>query len=198
MIKILIAYTTNSGSTFDFAQRICDSLVQEGAEVDVRLIGEVQSVDGYQAVLVGAPMIMGWHKTAVGFVKKHQESLSRVKVAYFLTAMSLTETGIKEVDGIPVFIDPGLPKEPVKPGRLGFKERYATAANYIQPVLKTAPRVRPVSVGIFGGKLELFRLNLFQMLFVMLVIQAQPGDKRSWRAVGEWTDTLYTRLVNDS
>jgi menaquinone-dependent protoporphyrinogen IX oxidase len=61
-------------------------------------------------------------------------------------------------------------------------------------VLKAAPHVRPVSVAFFGGKLELFRLNIFQMLFVILVIRAQPGDRRNWPPIQQWAASLLPLL----
>ena len=192
--KVLVAYTTNSGTTADVAQAIGEELGKDGVQVDVRRIEEVASLDPYTAVVVGGPMIMGWHGTAVKFVKKYQPALSRVPVAYFLTAMSLTRTGETSVDGVPIYVDAMLAKEPKNAARLSFQERYATVTNYLRPALKAAPSVKPVSVGFFGGKLELYRLNLLQKLFVLLVIQAQPGDFRHWPVIREWAAGLRPTL----
>jgi hypothetical protein len=120
--------------------------------------------------------------------------LNRVSVAYFFMAMSLTRTGETSVQGIPVVIDPRLAKPPKNAGRLSFRERCATVANYLRSALKIAPLVRPVSVGFFGGKLELYRLKLLPMLFVMLIIQAQPGDLRNWPVIRQWAAGLRTGL----
>ncbi len=192
--KILVAYTTNSGTTADVAQAIGEELGKNGAQVDVRRIEEVTDVAPYTAVVVGGPMIMGWHGTAVKFVKKHQQALSRVPVAYFLTAMSLTRTGETSVDGVPLYVDAMLAKAPQNAARLSFKERYATVTTDLRPVFKAAPSVKPVSAGFFGGKLELYRLNLWQKLFVLLVIQTQPGDFRHWPVIREWAAGLRTTL----
>ncbi len=192
--KILVAYTTNSGTTADVAQAIGEELGKDGAQVDVRRVEEVTGLDSYTAVVVGGPMILGWHRTAVKFVKEHQQALSRVPVAYFLTAMSLTQTGETSVDGAPIYVDAKLAKAPKDAARLSFRERYATATNYLRPVLKAAPSVKPVSAGFFGGKLELYRLNLWQKLFVLLIIQAQPGDFRHWPVIREWAAGLRPTL----
>ncbi len=197
-MSILIAYTTNSGSTTEVAQVVGEELEKLGVRVEVRRLEEVSSVESYRAVIVGAPMILGWHRAAKGFVKKHREALSRIPVAYFCTAMSLTQTGDSAVDGIPIAVDPRLAKPPKKEGRLSLRERYATASNYLRPVLKAAPTVRPASVAFFGGKLELYRLKLPAMLFVLLIVQAQPADLRNWEFIRAWAAGLRDRLLADT
>ena len=194
MKKILVAYSTNSGSTAEVAQTVGDVLAKDGAEVDVRTIKDVTSLEVYGAVVIGAPMIMGWHIPAVNFVKKHEQALSRLTVAYFLTAMSLTQVEHQDFGGISISVDPRLAKPPKNPGRLSFRENYATVKNYLPTALKAAPMVKPVSVAFFGGKLDIMRLRLWQKLFVMIVVQAQPGDYRNWTFIREWADDLSTRL----
>jgi len=194
MKKILIAYTTNSGSTEEVAQAIAEELGKAGMQPEVWRLEQVANLETYDGVILGAPMILGWHRAAFNFIKRHQGALSQIPVAYFLTAMSLTNTGEEQVIGVPVVVDPDLPKPPTNPARLGFKERYATVTNYVGKPLKAAPGVKPVSVAIFGGKLELFRLKLLQMLFVMLVIQAQPGDRRNWPFIRQWAAQVSSRF----
>lgn len=192
--KILVAYTTNAGTTADVAQIISEELGQNGIQVEVRRLEEVTNIESYTAVVVGGPMIVGWHKAAVKFVKKHQQALSRLPVAYFFTAMRLTELGETSVEGIQVWIDPALAKPPKNAHRSSFKERYATVANYLRPALRAARSVRPVSVGFFGGRLELFRLKWWQALFVLLVIQAQPGGSHNGPFIREWAASLRSVL----
>jgi len=194
---VLIAYTTNSGSTESVAQAIAEELGKAALPVEVCRLEEVSNLEPYRAVVVGAPMILGWHRAARSFVKVHQQALSSLPVAYFFTAMSLTQTGETSVEGIPVSVDARLAKAPKKAGRLSFRERYATVSHYLGPVLKEAPSVKPVSVAFFGGKLELFRLKLLQMLFVMLVIRAEPGDLRNWPAIRDWAAGLRAGLLGE-
>lgn len=195
MKKILIAYATNSGTTPDVARRIGDQFPKEHFQVDVLPLDQIAALDGYDGVVLGAPMIVGWHRAALAFLKQNQAALSRLPVALFLTCISLTQTGETQVDGAPLFIDPNLPKAPAKAGRLSFRERHTSPANYLRPILKAAPAVRPVSVAIFGGRLDLYRLKWYQTLFVMLIIRAQPGEKRNWKAIEAWAAGLPALLV---
>ncbi len=191
---ILVTYATNAGSTQGVAETIAKELGKHGMPVEVCLLDQVQDVARYRAVVLGAPMILGWHREATGFLKKNQQALSQVPVALFFTAISLTKTGETQLDGVPIMVDPNLAKEPKKPGRLSFRENYATVRRYLGPVLRAAPQVKPVSAGFFGGKLDFTRLKLLQMLFVMLIIQAQPGDRRNWPAIQAWANELATKF----
>ena len=192
--RVLVAYTTNAGSTGEVAEAIGEALGQDGARVDVRQIKDAGDISTYDAVLVGGPAIMGWHREAVKFVAQHQQALSQVPVAFFFTAMNLTKTPEKSVGTAPIYRDPVLAKAPRDPDRLSYKENHATVASYLGPVLKKAPLVKPVGVGFFGGKLDYSNLNIFQMLFVMLVVGAQPGDHRDWEAIRAWATGLRPAL----
>jgi menaquinone-dependent protoporphyrinogen IX oxidase len=193
-MNILIVYTTNAGSTAEVAEMIAEEIGQAGDQVDVRRIEEVNSVAGYDAVIVGAPMILGWHRKARKFIRQHRQALSKIKTAYFCMAMMLTATSSPAPSPAPTCIDPGLAKPPKTPDHLSIKERYSLTENYLRPILRTAPEVHPVSVAFFGGKLEMFRLKLLQMLFVMLIIRAQPGDLRDESFIRQWAEDTRSLL----
>lgn len=193
--KILVAYTTNAGSTQEVAETIGETLNQDGMVVDVRQIKNVGDISAYGAVLVGGPMVMGLHQRMLKFLRKHQKALSQVPVAYFFTAMSLTKTTETNIGMVPVYQDPALAKAPKNATQLSFKEKYATVTSYLKPALRKAPLVKPVSVGFFAGKLDYSKLSVLQMLFVMLIIGAQPGDLRNWKAIRDWASSLRPVLL---
>jgi menaquinone-dependent protoporphyrinogen IX oxidase len=148
-------------------------------------------------VVIGAPIIIGWHRAAQSFLKKHQKALSQMRVAMFATAMSLTQPAEDWAHPLPLHIDPDLAVAPKNPRRLSPKERYASVPNYLGSMLRAVHVVRPLSVAFFGGKLEMFRLTWWQALFVMVVIRAQPGDIRNWGFIKAWGEDLSKRLSND-
>src|SRR5512138_2908692 len=125
MKRILITYATMAGSTAEVAQCIGEELGKTGLQACTYPVSAVHSLDGYNGVVVGGPMIMGWHREAVGFLKKHRRAFQHIPLAVFVTAMSLTKTGESSVEGVPVYVDEKLPKAPVKEGSLSFRERYA-------------------------------------------------------------------------
>ncbi len=190
MKRILVTYATMAGSTVEVAQAVADEIAKSSLQADVRPISEVKSLEGYDGVVVGGPMIMGWHRAALGFLKRHRAALQRIPFAVFVTAMSLTKTGETNVDGLPIYVDDNLPKPPQTEGRLSFRERYARLSNYIRPILGATRPARPASVGVFGGRLEYGRLKVWAVLFVMFIIQATAGDRRNWAAIQSWAAGL--------
>ena len=194
MNRILVAYATMAGSTVEVAQAVGEEIGKSGFQVDVLPISEIEDLSVYDGVVVGGPMIMGWHRSALGFLKKNREAFQQIPLAVFVTAISLTQTGETSVDGVPVTVDEKLPKTPVNEDSLIFRERYARLSNYIRPILKAARSSKPVSIGVFGGRLEYGRLKWWAVLFVMLIIQAPAGDKRNWTAIRSWAAGLPAAL----
>ena len=182
----LLVYATRHGSTQEVAGAVAAELGARFATVDVREASEAPAPTGYDAVVVGGPMIMGWHRAAERYVKKHHTQLAAMPFALFVTAASLTEDGAAELGGVPVAKDPWLVKAPRDQGKLRRRERYALPAHYLGDILKACAPARPRSAAFFAGSLDLTAMNVFEKLFVLLVIGATPGDGRHWDFVREW------------
>lgn len=189
-MAVLLVVATRHGSTVEVAEAVAEEMRAAGVEVDLRPAKDDPSPAGFDAVVVGGPMIMGWHRQAARYVVRHREELADVPTAFFITAMSLTETGDDQAAGLPIVKDSWLVKEPGKPGRLSYRERYALPAHYLEGTAKKAPEVRPRSVAFFAGSLDLTTMNLLEKLFVLLMIGATPGDGRHWDAIREWAQSL--------
>jgi len=193
--KILVAYATNAGTTAEVAQAIGEEFAKDARfQVDVKLLDEVENFEPYLAAVIGAPMIFGWHRGARKFLKKHHDSLSKIPTAYFVTAMNLTKTDETSLDGIPLSVDPVVARSVKRAGHLSFKERYSLPANYLRPILKAAPRIRPVAVGFFGGKLAMYKMKWWQVLFVLIFIQTQQGGSHNMPFIREWAAGLGERF----
>jgi menaquinone-dependent protoporphyrinogen IX oxidase len=195
MKRILIAFCTQSGSTAEVAEAIRDALAEGGLAVETRRMAEVSDLSPYAAAVVGGPMILGWHRRAVRFLRRHREALSHIPTALFFTAMQVTRTGDEDGHGFPILLDPRVVKEPARSGHLGFKERFSTVGYYLRPVRRLLAAIRPVGAAFFAGKLDYRLLKLPQMLFVLLVIAARPGDLRNWELIRGWAAGLRPRLA---
>jgi len=194
MNRILVAYATMAGSTVEVAQAVGEEIAKGGYRVDILPIGEIKDLQAYDCVVVGGPMIMGWHRAALRFLKRHREAFQHIPLAVFVMAMSLTQTGETSVGGIPVFVDEKLPKPPENEELLNYRERYARLSNYLRPILRATRPIKPVSIGVFGGRLEYGRLKWWAVLFVMLIIQAPAGERRNWTAIRSWAAELPAAL----
>lgn len=190
MKRVLVAYATMAGSTMEVAEAVGEEIAKRGVQVDVLPINKIGDLDKYDGVVVGGPMIMGWHRQAQGFLKKHRKAFQQIPLAIFVMAISLTETGERVVKGVEFSVDDNLPKLPEIEGRLSFREQYAKPEKYLKPIIKASRPAKPVSIGIFAGRLEYGRLKWWAVLFVMLVIQAPAGDRRNWAVIRSWAADL--------
>ncbi len=188
--KILVTYATLSGTTADVAAAVAEELQKAGLQADVLPLAQVKNLDGYTGVVLGGPMIAGWHRSALGFLRRNRKSWSHIPLAIFVTAMSLTRSSTTEVQGVPLSIDDALPKPPARPGRLTLRERYAQVENYARPIIAAARPGRPVGIAFFGGRLEYGRLPWWAVLFAMIIIQAPAGDKQNWPFIRSWAGGL--------
>jgi len=188
--RILLVCATRHGSTVEVAEAIAEELRACGDEVDLRPPAEAPGPAGYDAVVIGGPMIMGWHRQATKYLEQHRRELEGLPTALFVTAASLTDTGETDVQGVPIFKDPWLVKAPRDAARLSRRERYALPQHYLGDVLTKAAPLRPRSAAFFAGSLDLTTMNILEKLFVLLVVGATPGDGRNWKAIREWSAGL--------
>ena len=158
--KILVAYATRAGSTVEVAEFIGGVLCEHGSAVDVRPVKEVQSLDGYRAVVAGSAIRMGkWLPEAVQFVETHKEALSRMPRAYFLVSLFLA-------------------------GASPDKEKEINA--YLDPVRQI---LEPDYTGLFPGKLDPQTLSFLDRQIAKMV-KSREGDFRDWDAMRAWAEGL--------
>jgi menaquinone-dependent protoporphyrinogen oxidase len=84
MNKVLVAYTSKTGTTKNYAEVLASALKAQGLEVDVMTLAEAGGFDGYDAVLIGAPINgMQLVPEATGFLAANQARLAGRKTAVF-------------------------------------------------------------------------------------------------------------------
>jgi len=159
---ILVAFATSYGSTREVAEAVAATLRDRGLEADLRPAREVRALEGYDAVVLGAPLAMHrWHKDAQRFVSRHRKSLSGLPVAVFALG--------------PVH-EPRDEQE-WKDSRAQFDKELAKAG-----------RLEPVAVALFGGR---FDPALLRFPANKLAGSEPASDIRDWEAIRMWAASLF-------
>lgn len=163
--KVLVGYATRYGSTQEVAEMIGATLTEHGFEVDIRQANEVRSMEGYNAVVLGAPLFMfRWHKDALKFLSRHHKALLELPVAVFVLG--------------PVH-DPHDEKE------------WQNSSDQIKKELEKFPWFTPAALEMFGGKYDPDKLRFPLSTFA----GAEPAsDIRDWDAIRAWTVELAGKL----
>jgi menaquinone-dependent protoporphyrinogen oxidase len=158
--KTLIAYASKCGSTGEVANAIANVLCDLGADVDVRLVKEVLSLDGYNRVVVGSAIRMGgWLSDATNFVKAQQATLAQLPTAIF--SVHLSNLGDDEA------------------------ARQARVA-YTAPVHEL---ITPQAEAFFAGKMNMARLDFLSRMIIK-AMKSQDEDKRDWDAIHAWAQEI--------
>lgn len=169
MKRILVVYATRFGSTAEVAKYIGTIINHQGIAVDVRLVNEISSLHGYDAVVLGSAIRSGkWMPEAFHFLTAHRAELRHMPVAYFTVCATLH-------DDTP--------------------ENRAIVSGYHTPLLETFRDIQPVSIGMFAGKIDFKKIPL--MLRVVAKTHHLPdGDWRSWEQIEVWAREVPLLLAN--
>ncbi len=169
--KILVTYASRIGSTAGVAEAIAQTLTDNGAQVEVRPMQEVSDLTPYRAVVAGSA-IRGkqWLPEALHFMQTHRAVLAQKPFAAFLVCMTLA-----------------------MPNGEKYREHVAT---WLDPVRAL---VRPVSVGLFAGVLNIRKIpSLGDRLKFRLSVAFgvwSEGDHRDWTAIRAWAESLRPVLL---
>jgi menaquinone-dependent protoporphyrinogen oxidase len=167
--SILIAYATRYGSTQEVAEQIAAALRDRGLNVDVRPARQVQTLEGYRAVVLGAPLYIGrWLKDARRFLSRHQQDLASRPVAIFTLGPTRAEDDWQEVRA------------------------------QLDGELARYPWLTPVAVELFGGSYDPAKLRFPDSLLAALpaspLHEAPASDLRDQEAIRGWASDLAAKL----
>ena len=134
--KILLAYASRYGSTQEVAETITATLREAGFEVDIQPMDEVNALDQYDAVVVGAAIYNArWHPDAHKFLSQHQETLTQLPVAIFaLGPLSTSDAAMQR------------------------------SRHQLEKELEKYPWLKPVAVVMFVGKMDPTKLGFFERI----------------------------------
>jgi menaquinone-dependent protoporphyrinogen oxidase len=169
--RILITYASRAGSTAEIAKSIGKTLIQNGRSVDVLPMQDVKDLSGYSAVVAGSPIRgSNWLPEAIQFVQNYRSELAKKPFATFTVCITLA---------------------------MSNGEQYCQAVRgWIAPVRAL---VRPMSEGLFAGRLDFTKLPLtFDTLKLRLVVALgifPKADRRDWNAIRTWTESIHPLLL---
>jgi menaquinone-dependent protoporphyrinogen oxidase len=163
--RILVTYFSRHGATAEAAARIGEVVAASGVPVDVAPMADVTGLDGYRAVVVGAPLYSAnWPPEATGFVRKHSRALLMRPVACFVLAIRLrTDTE-------------------------ALRQAVLSAVSTERVMMK------PRTVGLFAGALDYARLSPIVRLQAQTK-GLPEGDFRNWAAIEAWAAGLPAVLL---
>jgi menaquinone-dependent protoporphyrinogen oxidase len=125
-MKILVAYGTKHGSTGEVAERIAETLRQQGFDTDLRPISEVKALGSYAAAVLGGSIYAGrLHPALMALLKRQCGELGRLPVAVF-------GMGPKTID----------------------ENDIAAARHQVDANLRRVHGFAPADVAIFGGVID--------------------------------------------
>lgn len=162
---VLVAYATRYGSTREVAGVVAATLREQGLTIEMLAAREVRALDGYSAVVLGAPLYMfHWHKDARHFLERHRAALSVRPVAIFALG--------------PLHDEP---------------QEFRGAREQLDKELAKYPWLTPTTIAIFGGKLDPAAFT-FPHNFIPAVRTMPPSDVRDWGTIRAWASALPAKL----
>ncbi len=166
--SILVGYATRYYSTQEVAEAVATRLGDHGFQVDLRPLGEVKSLSGYRAVVIGAPLYMfRWHKDALTFLKQRRQELRERPVAVF--ALGPTH-------------DPHDDQE--------WQDSWAQ----LKKALAQFPWLTPAALEMFGGKFDPAKLRF---PINKLAGNEPATDIRDWPAINAWASSVAVKFDSE-
>lgn len=99
-MQVLVAYGSRQGATRGIADLVAEVLRAAGQVVDVRPVGTVGDLSGYDAFVVGGAVHLGrWHPEVVAFLHAHRHELVYRPVWLFSNGPAADGTADEARDG---------------------------------------------------------------------------------------------------
>jgi menaquinone-dependent protoporphyrinogen oxidase len=166
--SILVGYATRYGSTREVSEAIAEELRKGGLEVEICLARDMRTLEGYRAVVLGAPLFMfRWHADALRFLSRHRKALAERPVALFALGPTHVPYDQKE---------------------------WGDSRTQLDKALAQYPWLKPMALELFGGKFDpkdlRFPLN-------KLAGPEPATDIRDWKAIRDWAANIKPMLAGE-
>jgi menaquinone-dependent protoporphyrinogen oxidase len=164
-MTILVAYASKRGSTAEIAETVAATLRREGLGVCLERAEDVETLEPYDAVVLGSAVYMKrWRGDARHFLKQHRKALKRMPFWVF----SSGPVGDPSNDN-PEWTEP--PKIIEKVEELGGKDHV-----------------------VFGGCLPADPKNFMERAMVKSTPH-EHRDRRDWAEIREWAHQIAAELA---
>jgi menaquinone-dependent protoporphyrinogen oxidase len=164
--RVLVAYASKRGSTAEIAESIAAALRDSGLSVDCVPVGEVASLEPYDAVVLGSAVYMKrWRGDAKRFLNKHGEELARRRFWVF----SSGPVGDAQKPPDPSWLEP--PRIVAQVERLGARGHV-----------------------VFGGRMPIEPHGPIERSMVKNT-PAEFRDLRDWGQIRAWAAALASELL---
>lgn len=162
--RILVAYASRKGSTAGIAHAIGRELQSAGHSVDVTEMKTVSTLEGYDAVVAGAPVYLGKvDKDISKFVAENRDRLASIPVAAFAVGIA-----------------------PVAP-------RIEPVGKVQEDLTKALNPIKPVALTVFAGALDPDKMSFIERNMTSLM-KVPIGDFRDWPAIAAWAKELPGKM----
>ncbi|HET7485531.1 MAG TPA: flavodoxin domain-containing protein [Solirubrobacterales bacterium] len=163
-MKMLVAYASKRGSTAEIAEAISGVLRRDGISVDCEAVGDVKSVDPYDAVILGSAVyIKRWRGDAKHFLRQHRRALAQRPFWVFSSGPA------------------GDPAED--------RPEWAEPASIVEKVERLGGRGHVV----FGGRLPVEPHGPIEKAMVQNT-PAEYRDRRDWDEIRAWATSIAAEL----
>lgn len=170
---VLVCYGSRYGATAEIAERIAQTLRERDAIVDLVNLKEEKpkEIEQYDIIIIGSGIAAGkWTKEPLKWMKKHQEYLSKKKIALFVSCAYAVVAEKKD----------------------------EARTKYLEQIAEKYLKNTPESLGLFGGVIDFSKYNIVVRGIMRAMAKAARSDDepltyldfRDWKQIEEWARLL--------
>lgn len=201
MNNILLLYETVSGSTKEIAGYIYDNLKNSTCSISILPVNEVTDISLYDIIIIGGPSRFGGFASKLNrFIKKNSLILRSKKIIFFHTCLYIIKSKEDILPDVGLYIDPSFNIIVKSNKDMDTMDKKHRLSHYLKLLLNICPDVKPIEIAFFNGVLDLSKLNLFEHVFMKIIITFTSRQKVGYfinkDAVSEWCDKIAPLLLN--
>lgn len=166
-MSTLVSYASRHGATREIAERIAARIADSGQAVDLRHVDSVHTLDGFDAVVFGAPVYdQSWPPEADRFVAENRDALA-VRPLWLFSVGSFGDTRR--------LIGPLTRREP-------------------KNIAEVRAALHPRGYRVFQGVIRRHQWPFWSRV-VYHAFGGRFGDHRDWPVIEAWADQITAGIV---